>query len=184
MLFIEKLIRHQETFKQSIRGGNLASNIDGYVGEHIVDYYGAEYLIKMVSTHPNSTEFASFLFLDALFNSTAHANGVDLIKSIKRNVIVLNTHHCFEGRGNLSHRRPQMVLGLKKNWSEDDVAEFEELFRDYVKFHKELMNSKMFKTLKHDPDLANDELQYKSFGIVIDMKIMTAFHELRKEVKF
>lgn len=182
MSFDQKLFKHRETFQTNIKGGTFASLIDGYVGDQIVDYYGVPALFKIVERVENPTEFVSLLFLDALITACSHYSGKKINDQIKRDVLVLNTYNCYESQANITHHYPQIILGLKKKWSEEDVQEFNKLFKEYITFYFNLLPAEVFLTIKQDEDLSSMETKYPSLGITISKNVLAEFQKLRKEI--
>ena len=188
MNFEEKLDNHRSLVKEKIPGGGLLATIAPEENcNKTIDYYGAENLIKTVNKSENSAEFATLLFLDALTSSIYFsATKKDYSEIIKRDVLVLNTSNVFDSQFNLSHKFPQMLLGLKKTWKKEDNETFESLFNEYVYYysnkHKEIFNDNFFKTLLHDQNLNDSNLEYPSFGLKINTTLMKKFHKLRIEI--
>lgn len=181
MRFEERLLAHKELFKANIQGMGFSRLLDA-PSEQIIDYYGVEYLVKKIHSFEKPAEFISFAFLDALFHSASHCNSFAFIPLIKRDILVLNSVSWSERIGNLTHRKPQILLGLKKNWTKKDLELFEKTFQDYVSFYSDKLPVAVMSTIKNDPDLDCSKLDFPCFGFAIDKKIMDSFQKMRKEL--
>ena len=181
MSFEQKLDNHRNVFKANIRGMGLLAAL-GVKCEQTIDQYGMAALFKNVQNVENPTEFVTLLFLDALMNSCAYANGVDFLHRINRDVIVLNTYNCFEPWANISHRLPQVILGLKRRWLKKDVEVFNALFKEYIQYYKDKLPPEVFNTLKEDSDLSNMKREYPAIGIIISKNVLEEFQKLRGEI--
>ena len=180
MGFEEKLYAHRETFKGNIRGMGIASAL-GINGEQVIDYYGVANLINIVKKVQNPAEFVSLLFLDALINSCAHVNGKNFTRIIDRDVLVLNSYIYHEPMANITHQYPQIILGLKENWGQEDISVFRDTFKEYILFYFDLLPAEVFITLKKDPDLSEMKLDYPSLGVTISKNVLDEFQKLRRE---
>jgi hypothetical protein len=182
MSFEEKLFKHRDIFKANIKGGTILSHIDGYVGEQVIDYYGVPALFKIIDQVENPAEFVTLLFMDALVNSCAHFNGYNFERKINRDILVLNTDNCYDGWANITHRRPQIILGLKKEWSKEDLVVFNKLFKEYIMFYFNVLPAEVFICIKKDDDLDNMETQYSTLGISISKNVLAEFQKLRRGI--
>ena len=181
MGFEEKLYRYRNTFKANIQGLGLTSAL-GITGEQVIDYGGIPGLLSMVSRLENPVEFVSLMFLDAMINSCSHVNGKNFLRVIDRDVLVLNSYIFHGPMGNITHRYPQIILGLLPQWSEENLSEFRSMFKEYILFYFDLLPPEVFITLKKDPDLSSMETNFCSLGIKISHDVLVEFQKLRREI--
>ncbi|MBS2031755.1 MAG: hypothetical protein JST54_27910 [Deltaproteobacteria bacterium] len=91
-------------------------------GEYGVDFYGVPQLRGIIEALPAADRFrfVALMFLDALFESALHEKatpGVDSHKLVDRPAFIINTYNVLlMPSENISHRHPQVLLGLIGQW--------------------------------------------------------------------
>jgi len=124
-------------------------------GECVIDYMGLPRCIKKLKAKKTFVPFVCVAFADALTNSGLnHMNSKETVMSLfKRDVLVLNTYNWQEDSANVSHRHPQVILGMHYEWSPEDLECLRSLFQEYLEMHAPLLPEGFFERLRQDPDI-------------------------------
>lgn len=123
--------------------------------ECVIDYMGLPRCIKKLKAKKSFVPFVCVAFADALTNSGLnHMSSKGTVMSLfKRDVLVLNTYNWQERSANVSHRHPQVILGMHDKWCPEDLECLRSLFQEYLKMHTPLLPQGFFEQLRQDPDI-------------------------------
>lgn len=183
MDFQEYLPKYHKMVNEKIKGMTFASRIDGYIGDQVIDYYGVDGLKSIIDQIPDSTYFVTILFCEALVDAALGGCENSIPKKYKRNVLVINSYNCYEPLANITHRRPQIILGLKSEWNERDILVFKKLVREYFAHYSSELTETFFQKIKSDGDLLDKNTDYKnSLGIEICKETLDAFEVFLREL--
>ena len=123
--------------------------------ECVIDYLSLPRCIKKLKAKKSFVPFVCVAFADALTNSgLKHMSSKETVMSLfKRDVLVLNTHNWQERSANVSHRHPQIILGMHYEWSAEDLECLRILFQEYREMHAPLLPENFFERLRQAPDI-------------------------------
>lgn len=138
--FEARVTRYRGQFEESLgsyRPGLCGFVLDANERTYGVDHYGVGRVVKAVGGLPahERVEFVCFLFMDALLDAALHSRLVMAPRSIVlgRPVFVLNTYNIITApSANISHRNPQVMLGLTSAWAVNDIDELRRCIADHV----------------------------------------------------
>ena len=145
--------------------------------ECVIDYMGLPRCIKKLKAKKDFVPFVSVAFADALTNSGLNHSGKkeSVMSLFKRDVLVLNTYNWQESSANISHRHPQVILGMHYDWSPEDLECLRSLFQEYLKMNAPLLPEGFFERLRQDPDI-QVTCEYRSaMGIVLSQDVVGVY---------
>jgi|GEM_PF-5798417 len=145
--------------------------------ECVIDYMGLPRCIKKLKAKKSLVPFVCVAFADALTNSgLKHAGIKDTVMTLfKRDVLVLNSYNWQELSANVSHRHPQVILGMHYEWSPEDDECLRSLFQEYLEMHAPLLPVGFFERLRQDPDI-QVACDYRSaMGIKLSEDVVGAY---------
>lgn len=132
-----------------------------------VDYYGVPRVRQMLLEEADcESQLVTCLFTDALLEAGAHCYGsaCGLLERPQRSFVINSNNIMTSPEANISHRYPQVFLGLHRRWSEAEVADFEPLLLGLVQRLAPWPVSQMRRLARH---LASDtDLEPTSFDSV------------------
>jgi len=148
--------------------------------ECVIDYMGLPRCIKKLKAKKTLVPFVCVAFADALTNSgLKHAGSKDTVMTLfKRDVLVLNSYNWQERSANVSHRHPQVILGMHYHWTPEDLDCLRSLFQEYLEMHAPLLPVGFFERLRKDPDI-QEACDYRSaMGIKLSDDVVGAYLEV------
>lgn len=152
-----------------------------------VDYYGvplAKKVFAEIAERPQET--AALLFLDALAEAAFHAAGQpDAARAAGvPPAFIINTYNIITTpSANISHRHPQVILGLCDQWTADGITGLSELTDAYFVALDAKMRAagnlqgvrSVLQRLLGDPDL--EPVNFKCVGCTIPQEVPGAYFE-------
>lgn len=178
----DRIYAHRKILKDKISSMYLRP-INENSGLEAINLCSTKLLSEIIQIHfKNSAEFVSILFLDTLINSCSIENK-NLLRNKLENEMKDSVFDLYkEPICKFANLYPQMILGIKKDWSEEEVALFRNIFKEYIIFYFNTLPAEILINIKQDQFLYISKIDFPTLRIDISNNVFVEFQSLRREI--